>query len=164
MSGSNLAELAALLTKLTDAVRAAKPLPMSASVLMNRAEILDLLEHAKTLLPEEATAGDIAAPGVAETLAQARAQADEIRAQARSEAIALASQYDDVQRAKHYAAELEAAGKARADELVRGAQEYCDQALSQLEDSLTKVLKQVNGGRQVLAQQLDENAPTERTT
>lgn len=164
MSSSNLAELSALLTKLTDVVRAAKPLPMSASVLINRAEFLDLLEHAKTLVPEQATARDIAAPGVAETLAQARAQADEIRAQARSEALALVSQYDDVERAKTYAAELQAAGQARADQLVRGAQEYCDQALAQLEGSLTRVLKQVSGGRQVLAQQLDESAPTERTT
>ncbi|MDO5727785.1 MAG: hypothetical protein Q4Q03_07660 [Bowdeniella nasicola] len=158
MAGSELEELRALLTALAGTIRQAKPLPMSASVRINRAEVLAILERAKTLIPASEQPDEIAAPGVADTLAQARQHADEIRAAARKQAETLLEHTDSVTAANERARELEAAGKARADALVRGAQEYCDKALAQLEDSLHQILTQVNSGRQVLARQLHEHA------
>lgn len=157
MSDEPGAELIAVLEELADVIRQARPVPMSASVLVNRAQALSLVEQARTLLPQELTQAHAAIQGAGKTLDQAKAQAEQIRADARREAENLLADQDVVKAADDRADVITTAARAKADTLMRNADEYCDRVLAELEVQLGRSLREVAGGRKVLADKLQRH-------
>lgn len=148
--------LTGVLDALEDAVQAARAMPMSSSVLVSRAELLDLVEQARAALPTQLQrADDVLAAADAERAA-ARADAERIEAAARRRAAELVEQESVIALATDRAAEIVAEAEETARGLRRDADDYCDRRLAEFEIDLGKVLSQVQAGRAKLAGRLDD--------
>ncbi len=145
------APLLAILDDVSSLVAAARAMPMSASVIVNRAEVLDLVAAARDAVPDQVAAADQIVADAESVLARAKAEADEVLAQARAEADRLVSAHEITEGAQTRAAEIVAAAEAKAVELEAGADDYCDARLAQFEVDLDAIKQQVLAGRARLA-------------
>ena len=153
---ADAATLTSVLDALEDAVQAARAMPMSSSVLVSRAELLDLVEQARTALPTQLRrADDVLAAADAERAA-AQADAERIEAAARRRAAELVEQESVVALAQQRAAEIVREAEETARGMRRDADDYCDRRLADFEIDLGKVLSQVQAGRAKLAGRLDD--------
>ena len=146
--------LTGILDALTAAVTHARAMPMSSSVLLNRAELLDLLEQARDVLPTQLIRADELLADADAARIEAREQADAVLAAARTRAAELvdADQLISVTRAR--AREILADAEGVGETLRRDADDYCDRRLAEFEIDLGKVLAQVQAGRAKLAGRL----------
>lgn len=148
--------LTAVLDALEQSVHAARAMPMSSSVLVSRAELLDLVEQARQALPTQLGRADEVLAAADAERAAARADAERIEAAARRRAAELVEQESVVGLATERAAEIVREAEEVARGLRRDADDYCDRRLADFEIDLGKVLSQVQAGRAKLANRLDE--------
>ncbi|MGH9183293.1 MAG: hypothetical protein ACRDZ9_05690 [Acidimicrobiales bacterium] len=157
-------DVATLLRRLVDLIGNARPMPLSASVMINRDEVVELLHEAIARLPEELRAARWLLRDRAEFLAKVQREGDEILEAARVRAERMV-QRTDVARSAHQAARRtveEAQNEARR--LRHQAEDYCDQKLAQFEIVLDRTLKTVLAGRsrlQTAPEAQDEAKPKE---
>ena len=143
-----------VLAALTATVAGARAMPMSSSVLVNRAEVLDLIEQAREALPTQLTQADALLADVDAAKEEARAEAAGIVAAARQEADRLVEAQAVTVAAREKAAQILADAQVQADALRRDADDYCDRRLADFEIDLGKVVAQVQAGRAKLAGRL----------
>lgn len=146
--------LTGILEALEQALAQARAMPMSSSVLVNRAEVMDLLEQARAVLPTQLTEADEVLAGADRVLADARRQGEEIVAAARERAEELVSTEQVVTAARIRAQEIVDEAQESAAAMRREADDYCDRRLADFEIDLGKVLTQVQAGRAKLAGRL----------
>ncbi|QOQ38601.1 hypothetical protein [Trueperella pecoris] len=162
--GESLLEI---LDELMEIVAHAKSLPMSASVMVNRSELLDLIETARDIVPDQIVAADSVlqeasavsenARQEAETIrARAEKDADTILAEAREQASRLVAQDQVTIAAKSQATRILDEAQAKADSLKRGADDYAATTLDQLSEELGGLLEQIAAGRAHLAHRLED--------
>ena len=145
-----------ILDALENAVANARAMPMSSSVLVNRAELLDLIDQAHAMLPTQLTEADQVLAGADEVLAEARAKGEQIIAAARARAEELVSTEPVVVAARVRAEEIVAEAERTAAAMRRDADDYCDRQLADFEIDLGRVVAQVQAGRAKLAGRLDD--------
>lgn len=148
--------LTGVLDALADAVTNARPMPMSSSVLVSRAELLDLVQQARDAVPSEIADAERVLAEADAARESARQEGERIEAAARRRAEELVGEQSVVAQAEQRAAEIVRAAEQRAVELRREADDYCDRRLAEFEIDLGKVLAQVQAGRAKLAQRLDD--------
>jgi cell division septum initiation protein DivIVA len=143
-----------VLDALAAAVESARSMPMSSSVLVNRAELLDLVDQARAALPDQLTEADELLADTEAGRAPARGAAAGSVAEARVQADRLVDAESVTVEARAKAAELVAQAQAQAEALRREADDYCDRRLADFEIDLGRVLGQVQAGRAKLAGRL----------
>ncbi|WP_240675614.1 hypothetical protein [Cellulomonas endophytica] len=151
--------LTGVLDALATAVRGARSMPMSSSVLVNRAELLDLVEQALEILPRQLTEADEVLAGAERARAQAQAEADVLLERARAQAAELVSEEAVVVEARREAERLVEAARAQGEALRRDADDWCDRRLADFEIDVQRVLAQVQAGRTKLAGRLVDPVP-----
>lgn len=139
--------LVAILDELTDLVSSARAMPMSASALVNRAEVLDLIESAKAVLPGQISQADTLIADADAVLDRARREASKILEKARARADHLVSEEAVVAAAEQRAVEIEERARVDAERLAKEADDYCDRQLAQFEIDLGAITNQVASGR-----------------
>lgn len=139
--------LVAILDELTDLVSSARAMPMSASALINRAEVLDLIESAKSVLPSQISQADTLIADADAVLDRARREAAKILEKAHARADQLVSEEAVVTAAQQRADEMMAAAREQAEQLAAEADDYCDRQLAQFEIDLGAISNQVASGR-----------------
>ncbi len=148
----------AQLAEIRRVVEKAKSMPMSASVLVNKAELIGLVDKLDEALTDAfAEAGRVTGDrdGV---LAKAREEAEEILAEARVERDRLVTDVEVHSHAKESADTLLAEAKKEAEELRREADEYVDLKFATFEVTLTKTLDALTRGREQLHGRSDLDA------
>ena len=135
--------LTGVLDAIASAVANARAMPMSSSVLVNRAELLDLVDQARDVLPSQLSRAD-----------EVLADADTARSAAQAEADALVDSEAVVVAARERAQQIVREAEESATVLRRDADDYCDRRLADFEIDLGKVLSQVQAGRAKLAGRL----------
>jgi len=140
-------ELYDRLNQLTATVRSAKTMPMSASCLVNRAEMLEILERLRDELPTTLDHADALLSDREAVIAAAREQAERILEGARVEREQLIGQADVLVAARVRAATLTAEAVAESSRLLADADDYVDRKLADFEALLGQVAAQVNNGR-----------------
>lgn len=148
--------LEGVLDALEDAVGHGRAMPMSSSVLVNRAELLDLVAQARDVLPGQLAEADEVLGRADDVLARAGREADDVLATARARAAELVAEQQVVHAARVRAEEIVAAAEREAERLRREADDYCDRRLADFEIDLGKVIAQVQAGRAKLAGRLEE--------
>ncbi len=132
------------------AVEEARSVPLSASCVLNRGEMLQILDKVKVSFPSDLAKAIAVLRDKDQILESAREQADAIIAQAREEVARLVEQTSIVTTARKEAqkimAEVTAEGNARRDEI----DEYIDTRLATLEVVLNKTLDVISKGRDQL--------------
>jgi cell division septum initiation protein DivIVA len=136
------------LDELAAAVEAARSVPMSASCVVNRAEVLDMVEGIRQLLPHDLDRADQLLGDAEGVIAQARHEAERIIADAHEERMRLVSQTEVLAQAEREAGRVVAAAEADAQRLRQGVDDYVDGKLANFEIVLTKTLEAVDRGRQ----------------
>ena len=151
--------LTGILDALGAAVTHARTMPMSSSVLVNRAELLDLVLQARDVLPTQLSQADEVLADADAARSAAQAEADAVLDAARQEAARLVESEAVVVAAHERAALVVADAQETADGLRRDADDYCDRRLADFEIDLGKVLAQVQAGRAKLAGRLTGDQP-----
>lgn len=146
--------VAGVLDAIEDAVAQARAMPMSSSVLVNRAEILELVDQVRAALPSQLHQADEVLADADAARAAAQAEADAVLARARARAAELVDQESVVRAAQERAAQIVDEAQDTAAGLRRDADDYCDRRLADFEIDLGKVLSQVQAGRAKLAGRL----------
>jgi F0F1-type ATP synthase membrane subunit b/b' len=151
------------LDELTVLIEDAKAVPLSASCMVNRAQVLDLIEEIRQLLPESVARADELLADREAVVQDGRREADRILERARSEADRMVSEHEVYLAA---VAESQALRSEVSDETMRMRTEtddYIDAKLAGFEITLEKTLQTVERGRERLrAQMYQELAPQDR--
>lgn len=150
--------VAGIVDALEQTVEQARAMPMSASVLVNRAEVLELVHRLRTALPEQLADADEVLAGADEVLGAARAEAARVLDAARGRAAELVDTDQLVVAAQARAAQVLADAEAAAEEVRREADDWCDRRLADFEIDLGRLLAQVQAGRAKLAGRLGDAA------
>lgn len=136
-------DIAGRIKQLEDMVAEAKGMPLSSSVLVNREEVLEVLQSIRELLPEEIKQARWVVKDREELLAKARRDAEGIVEEALSEQKRLASKEPVLQRAEADAEQVVADAHERARQIRNEAEDYIDAQLAALEGAIQKVQEEL---------------------
>ena len=148
-----------ILHRVADLVSNARPMPLSASVMINRDEVLELVEEALSRLPEELRAARWLLREREEFLAKVQREGDDILDAARVRAERMVQRTEVVRNAQHAARQVIEDAETEARRLKHEAEDFCDQRLAQFEIVLDRTLRTVHAGRARLQAAVPE-APT----
>ncbi len=156
------ADVEHLLRRVHDVVSSARPMPLSTSVMVNRDELLDLVEGAIDRLPDELRAARWLLKEREEYLARVKREGEEILAQARARAERMVQRTEVVKAAEQRGVRIVEAATAEASRLRNECEDYCDQRLGSFEIVLERTLKMVAAGRAKLQGSFDVGEGGER--
>ena len=139
------------LAQITAALEAARSMPMSASCVVNRGELLGLLAELRDLLPGEISKAQDVLQDKDDVLAEGRREAARIIAQAREERLRMLSEEEVYVQAQTEADRLVWEATNKAAEMRAEVDDYVDRKLANFEILLTKTLESVERGRAKLA-------------
>lgn len=145
-----MADVHSKLDELTALVEAAKPLPLSASCVVNRAEVLAALEELRRLLPAEIAAASDVLQDRAGVVGEGRVEAERIVAEAHAERDRLLSDTELAAEARRQAEQLLVEAQERAETMRREVEDYVDAKLANFEVVLHKTIAAVERGRDKL--------------
>jgi hypothetical protein len=140
-------QVESVLRELRDLIEQARPMPLSTSVMINQAEVLDLLNEATERLPEELRSAKWLLKQREEFLARTRREAEEIVEAARQKADQMVQQTEVVKAAEARARAVVDTADAEARRLKLEAEDFCDQRLASFEIVLERTMKVVSAGR-----------------
>ncbi len=140
--------------KLTSAivmVEEARSVPLSASCVIHRSELLEILDDAKNALPQDfATAQNLLLTRDA-ILEEGRTSAEQLVAMAREEVARMVEQTSIVQSARDESQRILDDARSTADRERQEVEDYIDSRLATLEVILNKTMDAVSRGRERLA-------------
>ena len=141
-------------TKLAEVVamvEGAKAMPMSASCIVNRGDLLAMLDELNQLLPDTISRAQEVLGDKDSVVEEGRREAADIIANARAERRRLLEATDVHQEAVQEAAALLEEARTSADAMRSEVEDYVDAKLANFEIVLTKTLSAVERGRQKLS-------------
>ncbi|HTZ08606.1 MAG TPA: hypothetical protein VMB72_06025 [Acidimicrobiales bacterium] len=139
-----------LVQQAMDTVSTARTMPLSASVLVDRQELLDLLQGALERLPEELRHARWLLKERDEFLAARQREADVLLDDVRAQAERMVQRTEIVRQANQVAQRILDDAREEARRLRHEAEDYCDQRLASFEIVLERTLKTVQAGREKL--------------
>lgn len=141
-------------------VEDARAMPLSASCVVNRSQVLDLIAEIRQLLPEAVHRADELLADREAVVQDGRREADRILERARSEADRMVSQHEVYLAAVSEAQLLQADVAEETALKRRETDDYIDAKLATFEITLQKTLQTVERGRDRLRSQMyEELAP-----
>jgi hypothetical protein len=146
-AGHHAPETETLLRRLSDMIAAARPIPMSASAMINREEVLELLEEAISHLPGELRDARWLLKQRDDFRLQTKRDADDILDQARARAERMVQRTEVVKAADLRARRILEEAEAESRRLRLECEDYCDQKLASFEIVLERLQKTVAAGR-----------------
>lgn len=150
-------DVEAALQQLEHHLAEARPVPLSASVMVNRAEIEQVIAALRSALPEEIRQARWVIKERDELLAQAGREAEQIVEDGRVERDRLVSETEVVRTAQREARRIIDAAEEEARRLRLEAEDYVDGKLANFEIVLQKTLAQVTKGRDRLRGRLSSD-------
>jgi cell division septum initiation protein DivIVA len=135
------------LDELSALVENARAMPISASCVVNRGQVLDLLDEVRALLPTSLAQADDVLAEREGIVAAARVSAAQILSQADEEARARVSEHEVYRAAVAEADAVRAEADAEAERMRRETDDYVDAKLANFEVALHKTLTAVQKGR-----------------
>jgi hypothetical protein len=147
-----------VLRRVIEIIDSAPGMPMSASVRVNKEELLELLDEAVSRLPDEIRSARWLLKEREEFLARTRREGEEIIEDARSRVAHMVQRTEVVKAAETSARGIIEEADAAARRMRRETEDYCDQKLASFENVLARVHKTVAAGRAKLAAPTIEEA------
>jgi F0F1-type ATP synthase membrane subunit b/b' len=132
-------------------------MPLSSSALIDRKEVLDLIELLKRSIPEEIARARAVIRDRDEVLDRARAQAERVLERAQTEREQLLSRTEIVQAASREADRMVAEAEAVSRRIKAEAESYVEGKLATFEVVLQKTLAAVERGRARLGGRLEHD-------
>lgn len=145
--GSPIYDSETLLRRAIDIIATARTIPLSASPMINRDEIIELLEEAVNRLPDELRQARWMLKERQEFVAKTRREADEILDAARVQAERMVQRTEVVRAAEQRARQTMEAADTDARRLRHETEDFIDQRLGSFEILLDKLTRTVAAGR-----------------
>jgi len=139
-----------MLRRLHELVASARPMPLSTSVMINRDEVLDLVDETMERLPDELRAARWLLKEREEYLAKVKREGEDILDQARTRAERMVQRTEVVKASEARARKIIDAATDEAGRLKNEVEDFCDQKLASFEIVLERTMKMVGSGRQKL--------------
>jgi F0F1-type ATP synthase membrane subunit b/b' len=139
-----------LIRRVLDLVNAAPKMPLSATVRLEKDEVVELLEEAVSRLPDELRQARWLLKEREEYLAKVQREADDILAAARERAERIVQRTELVREAQRLSRRILEEAQDEARRLRHEAEDYCDQKLAAFEIVLERTMKTVQAGREKL--------------
>jgi cell division septum initiation protein DivIVA len=136
-------------------VREAKPVPLSASAMINKKGLLQQLERIRRNAPEELKQARWVVQDRQGLLSGAQAEIDKMKAEAQVERDRMVARTEIVAAASREADKIIDEAKNRARQIRMEAEDYVDAKLASFEVVLHKTLSAVTRGRESLRGRLD---------
>ena len=140
-----------LLRRAIDIISTARTIPLSASPMINRDEIIELLEEAVNRLPDELRQARWMLKEKADFVARTRREADEILDQARGEAERMVQRTEVVRAAEHRARQVREAAESESRHMKNVTEDFLDQRLGSFEVLVDRIQRQIHQGREKLS-------------
>ena len=140
-----------ILERVIAIIDAAPGMPMSASVRVNREELLELLDEAVSRLPDELRSARWLLKEREDFLARTRREGEDLIEDARSRVAQMVQRTEVVKAAELRARQIVEEAEASSRRMRRETEDYCDQKLASFENVLARVAKSVAAGRDKLA-------------
>ncbi|MFG2492805.1 ATP synthase F0 subunit B [Streptomyces caniferus] len=131
-------------------VGGARSMPMSASCVVNRAELLAMLEEVRAALPGSLAQAQELLGGREQMVEEARAEAERIIETAHAHRGSLISDTEVARQSQDEADRILAEARREAEEIRAEADDYVDSKLANFEVVLTKTIGSVDRGREKL--------------
>src|SRR5688500_6288109 len=128
----------------------ARPVPLSASVMVNRKDFEDVIDDIRASLPEELRQSRWVIRERDEVLQGAEREAEQIVGDAKSEAARLISDTEVVRQSQRQAERILEEAREQARVLRLEAEDYVDNKLANFEIVLAKTMRSVEKGRERL--------------
>ena len=141
----------AKLAELRQAVEDARSMPMSASAVVNRGELLERIDDLQAALEAAITDSQKVIADRDSVVGEGRKEADQIVADAQNEREKIISDTDVYRVAKREADGIVEHAKAEAEELRKETDDYVDAKLANFEITLERTIEAVKRGREKLA-------------
>ncbi|MFF1839234.1 cell division initiation protein [Streptomyces sp. NPDC058231] len=138
------------LDEIVEAVGNARSMPMSASCVVNRADLLAMLEEVRQALPGSLAHAQELIGGQEQMVEQARQEAERIIETAHAQRGSLVSDTEIARQSQAEADRILGEARREADEVRAEADEYVDSKLANFEVVLTKTIGSVDRGREKL--------------
>jgi cell division septum initiation protein DivIVA len=138
------------LDEIVATVSSARSMPMSASCVLNRAELLAMLEEVAAALPDSLSQARELLDDREQMVQQARVEAERIIESAHAERGSLVSDTQIARQSQDAADRIVAEARRDADEIRAEADDYVDSKLANFEVVLTKTIGSVDRGREKL--------------
>jgi vacuolar-type H+-ATPase subunit H len=138
------------LDEIVSVVSGARSMPMSASCVVNRAELLSLLDELRAALPDSLAQARELIGDRDHMVERARQEAERIVANAHAERGSLISDTEVARRSQNEADRILGEARQEAEEVRAEADDYVDSKLANFEVVLTKTLGSVGRGREKL--------------
>ena len=152
------------LAQLRELILNARSMPMSASCVINRSEVLDAIDEVIDHLPDEIAAAQQVIEVTKNRIAEAESEAAQILAEAREHAAGLARHSEIIRVAARAAAELTEKAEEEAAALRRETDTFVDSRMATFESVLHKTASQVKTARTRLAERSGLNDQADQDT
>lgn len=137
----------ALIRRTIAVIDAARPMPLSTSSMINKDEVLELLNEAVERMPDELRAARWLLKEREEFLAKVRREGDDIIEMSQTQAARLVERSEVVRSSERRAREIVDAAEGDARRLRLETEDYCDQKLGSFENVLERTMQVVGQGR-----------------
>ena len=144
-----------LVERLEALVVNARKLPMTSQVILEQAAVLDLIDQMRVAIPEEVKSARRIVQESERVVQKAREEGEQIIGAAQEQAALLLQDQSIIREAEVRSGDIENRAQTKADETMRGADQYASDVLIRLESDLVKTLSIVKKSLEVL----DERRP-----
>jgi len=139
-----------LVRRVIDVVNMAKAMPLSASVLISRDEVIGLLTAALEKLPDELRQARWLLREREEFLAERAREAEALMEEVRVQAERMVSRTEIVRQSNQVAQRILDDANEESRRMRHEAEDYCDQKLAGMEIVLERIMRTVQSGREKL--------------
>ncbi len=143
-------ELLSVLDDLEEYVQNSPRLPLTKKVLVDEEKMLDFLDRARTILPEEIRKAKWLVQERERVITDSRQEATRLLEEAQKEIERRVGESEIVKRAREVAEEIVAKAEQVSREMRLGARDYSDDVLAKLQNRLEKIMKEIEAGRKEL--------------
>ena len=143
-------DVQAKLDEIVEYVQSARAMPMSASAIINRTELVAMFDELREMMPTELRQAQFVIQDRQEVVAEGRREAERILESARSERARLLSKTEVVQEAAREAERVLAEAAQHAVDMRIEVDDYVDAKLANFEVVLQKTMNAVVRGREKL--------------
>lgn len=139
-----------LLERIEDIIEEASKFPLSNKVMINKDEILEVINEIRLKLPDEINRASWVAKERQRILNEAQSEADELIEKVKEQQKYLIEENEITRQAQKYADQLVQEAERKASDMKMGAYSYSDEILSKLQDKIRDINNTIEQNREDL--------------
>jgi cell division septum initiation protein DivIVA len=143
-------EILNLLERIEDIIEDASKFPLSNKVMVDKEEILEIINEVRLKMPDEINRASWVAKERQRILAEAQSESDDLINKVKAQQQVLVEENEITRQAKQYAEQIIEQAEEKAKEMKVSAYNYSDEILSRLQGKINEIDKIIDENREIL--------------